>query len=672
MTANPRLLVQLDPWLAPFENKLWDRIAHTNWMRSQFDETGGLGGVVSHGHHYFGFNWEDSEITYREWAPNANYASLIGDFNGWDRGAHPMSRDENGIWQLRLPATELPHGAHVKIHLGTDSGSFDRVPAYIGRAVQQPDTREYVGEIWHPHEPYAFKHPAPHHASLRIYEAHVGMAQEHGQVGTYDEFRQWTLPRIAAAGYNTIQLMAIQEHPYYGSFGYHVSSFFAPSSRFGNPDELKALIDEAHRLGLLVIMDLVHSHAVKNVGEGLNRFDGSDHQYFHAGGRGDHPAWDSKLFDYSKFEVQRFLLSNVRYWLEEFRFDGFRFDGVTSMLYHHHGLGHAFGGYDEYFGGEVDKDAVGYLTLANEVAHLVNPEAITVAEDVSGMPGLARPSGEGGMGFDFRLAMGVPDMWIKTLKEIPDEQWNLAYLYSALLDRRAGEKHVGYCESHDQAIVGDKTIAFWLMDANMYSGMSVFAENLAVDRGVALHKMIRLFTFSLAGEAYLNFMGNEFGHPEWIDFPREGNNFSGHYARRQWSLVDAEHLRYGGLARFDQAMLSLDDQFGLLGDPLIQQLAVHEDTRQLIYRRGPLVFAFNFHAHESFTDLRIPIPDATDYAVVMDSDAVTFGGHGRVNEGARYSWLSEPMYGCAQSTTIYLPSRSAQVLAPIGLVTKPQ
>lgn len=667
MNADAKKLIELDPWLAPYENQLWDRIAHTNWMRSQFESLGGLGGLVSHGHRFFGFNADGRDVVYREWAPNATWASLIGDFNGWDRGANPMQRDENGIWEVRLPMDALPHGSLVKVHLATGSGdSFDRVPAYITRAIQQPETGQYVGQIWRPAEEFSWQQSSPGVGSLRIYEAHVGMAQEHGGVGTYDEFRLNTLPRIAALGYNTVQLMAIQEHPYYGSFGYHVSSFYAPSSRFGTPDELKALVDAAHGMGLLVIMDLVHSHSVKNIGEGLNQFDGSDFQYFHAGGRGEHPAWDSKLFDYSKFEVQRFLLSNVRYWLEEFRFDGFRFDGVTSMLYHSHGLGHAFGNYDDYFGGDFDKDAAGYLALANEVAHMANPRALTIAEDVSGLPGLARPVDEGGIGFDYRLSMGVPDLWIKTLKEQQDEHWNLAHLYSALSDRRPGENQVGYCESHDQAIVGDKTIAFWLMDASMYSGMSVFAQDLVIDRGIALHKLIRLITFSLAGGGYLNFMGNEFGHPEWIDFPREGNNFSGHYARRQWSLVDAEHLRYGGLARFDQAMQRLDADYGILGDDLVQQLAVHEDTRQLIFRRGPLVFAFNFHATESFTDLRIPVPDATDYQLVLDSDAAEYGGHGRIESGCRYSWLAEPMYGCEQSTTVYLPSRSAIVLAPIN------
>jgi 1,4-alpha-glucan branching enzyme len=462
--------------------------------------------------------------------------------------------------------------------------------------------------------------------------------------------------------------MAIAEHPYYGSFGYQVSSLFAPSSRFGTPEDLKALVDEAHRLGLTVIMDLIHSHAVKNYSEGLNRFDGTEYQYFHAGTKGEHPAWDSLCFDYGKPEVLRLLLSNVRYWMDEFHFDGYRFDGVTSMLYWDHGLGREFSSYEDYFSGNVDPDAVGYLMLANELTHTLNPSALTIAEDVSGMVGIARPVDDGGLGFDYRLAMGVPDLWIKFLKERSDEDWRLGDLYDAMLNRRRSEPHIGYAESHDQALVGDKTIAFWLMDKEMYWSMSKFVQDITIARGIALHKMIRLLTFSLAGEGYLNFMGNEFGHPEWIDFPRPENNYSYHYARRQWSLLDQPHLHYHELRDFDRAMMELDERFNLLPDPLIERLAVHEDTRQLVYRHGPLVFAFNFHSSESFAGLRVPVPDRTDYRIVLDTDSLEFGGHSLVDRSQDYIWKETPMYGREQSIEIYLPARSAQVLAPIGLL----
>ena len=594
----PAALIQDDPTLEPFSEDLRQRIAHFAAARAAIEAEGGLLGPMTAGHCYFGFNrgvWDGKPgLWYREWAPGAKGLLLVGDFNFWDRGAHPLSRDEYGVWHRFFSDAEfgtgLAHESRVKVHVVTETGGGDRIPAYIRRVIPEEGTTHFVGQIWLPTVPYSFQNPTPELVGgLRIYEAHVGMAQEKHGVGTFDEFREYILPRIAAGNYNALQLMAIQEHPYYGSFGYHVSSFFAVSSRFGTPEDLKRLIDAAHELGLLVFLDIVHSHAVKNTLEGLNGFDGTDHQYFHAGARGEHPAWDSMVFDYSRYEVKRFLLSNIRFWQEEFRFDGFRFDGVTSILYRDHGLNREFTTYADYFGQNVDEDAITHLQLATTTAHTVAPDAVCIAEDVSGMPGLARPVAEGGIGFDYRLAMGVPDYWIKLVKERPEAQWSLGDIYRTLLNRRRNEKYIGYVESHDQSLVGDQTLAFRLMGPEMYSRMNIGGETITIERGIALHKMIRLLTFALSGEGYLNFIGNEFGHPEWVDFPREGNGFSYQHARRQWSLADSPLLHYQDLNRFDAALLNLDKQYGLLNEPLIEQLALHEDTRQLIFRRGPLV-----------------------------------------------------------------------------------
>jgi 1,4-alpha-glucan branching enzyme len=664
-------LARLDPWLENYQSPLRDRYAYYQSALAAIDRQGGILGPISQGHRYFGFNrgelYGKPGVWYREWAPNALQLRLIGDFNQWDRFGHPLVRDEFGVWSLFLPddkfGDKLVHGSKVKVHVVTETSRMDRIPAYIRRVVQEP--LGFVGVYWNPPDPYHFQQSSPKlTGGLRVYEAHVGMATEQEKVGTFNEFTDAVLPRIADLGYNAIQLMAIMEHPYYGSFGYHVSNFYAVSSRFGTPEELKRLIDQAHALGIVVLLDIVHSHAVKNTQEGLNLFDGTDYQYFHAGPRGQHLAWDSLLFDYSKYEVQRFLLSNLRYWLEDFRFDGFRFDGITSMMYLDHGLGKAFTSYDDYFNGNVDRDAVLYLQLANRLVHELKSDALTIAEDVSGMVGIARPLDEGGLGFDYRLAMGVPDYWIKLLKERKDEDWNLGEIFHTLMNRRFGEKHIGYAESHDQAMVGDKTIAFWLMDKEMYWHMANDSQSMVIDRGIALHKMIRLITFSLAGEGYLNFMGNEFGHPEWIDFPREGNGYSYRYARRQWSLADNPLLRYQGLLNFDRAMMDLDKRYSLLTDPFIQQLYVHEDQKLLVYRRGPLVFAFNFHPTNSYSDLRIPVPDPKDYTPVLNTDDKRFGGPGLVDTNVTYFKQNVPCAGCGQSVQMYLPARSAQVLAP--------
>ena len=677
-------LIELDPYLKPYAFQLRERFKQYLHFKTFIEKTGGVLGDISQGHRYFGFNSGEREgesgIWYREWAPSAHSLSLIGDFNGWDRDANPMSIDTWGIWHLFLPdkdySDRLTHGSRVKVHVKSALGQHDRIPAYIQRVVQETET-EFTGQYWSP-PAYQWKHKGStdiwrdtetsHYSrgaeGLRIYEAHIGMAQEEEKVGTFTEFTQNVLPRIADLGYNTIQLMAIKEHPYYASFGYHVSNFFAVSSRFGTPEELKELVDTAHGMGLCVIMDLVHSHAVKNINEGLNRFDGTDHHYFHAGTKGEHIAWDSLCFDYSKYEVQRFLLSNVRYWLETYRFDGFRFDGVTSMLYNDHGLGQEFTDYSDYFNANVELDAIAYLMLANEVVHAVNPNAISIAEDMSGMPGLARPIDEGGLGFDYRLAMGIPDYWIRLLKEKKDEDWHIGEIYGMLRNRRAGEKHIAYVESHDQSIVGDKTLAMQLMDAELYTNMSVSTPSLRIARGVALHKLIRLLTFSLGGEGYLNFMGNEFGHPEWIDFPRAGNNNSYWYARRQWHLVDDDTLYYKHLNVFDIAMQHLDKHYHLLSDEDIQLLFIHEDAKQIVYTRGGLVFAFNLHPTVSATDLRIPVPEKTDYHIILNSDDTEFGGYGAV-ESIHYPWQDVEMGGYTQSIQLYLPARSAQVLVPI-------
>lgn len=673
LSADGTGLIKRDAWLEPYADDLRRRYSHYQRTLGRVAAAAGSLAEFGRGYAHFGLNRGECEgrpgVWYREWAPSAIAMSLTGDFNGWDRLAHPLRPDESGVWS-RFFADEdyaecLTHGSRVKVHVHSVTGPRDRLPAYIRRTTYDPQSHDYCGQYWNPPEPYAWQHPMPKlRGSLRIYEAHVGMATEEERVGTYREFAENVLPRIAASGYNAVQLMAIQEHPYYGSFGYQVSSFFAASSRFGTPEDLKALIDAAHRHGLLVFLDLVHSHAVKNVHEGLNHFDGTDHQYFHAGTRGLHPAWDSLVFDYGKWEVLRFLLSNVRFWLEEYHFDGFRFDGVTSMIYLDHGLERHFGSYDDYFPPHVDEDAITYLQLANQLVHTLRPDALTIAEDVSGMVGLAWPIAEGGIGFDYRLSMGIPDHWIRLLKDTPDEAWRMNELYQMTTNRRAGEKHIAYAESHDQALVGDKTIAFWLMDASMYFNMEKSSRNLVIDRGVALHKMIRLMTFALGGEGYLNFMGNEFGHPEWIDFPREGNGFSYQYARRQWSLVDNPQLRYHDLAAFDRAMQQLDVDYDLLAQPAWEALHVHEDHKLLICSRGRVLLAFNFHPHASYPDYRIGVPQAKGYRLILNTDDTQFGGHGELVPNQVYpvqevAWQSRP-----QSLQVYLPARSALVMAP--------
>ena len=663
-------LIKNDPWLEPYAGAIEGR--HRHALDKERNLTNGGAQTLSDfasGYLYFGLQKTAQGWAMREWAPHATAIYLIGTFNDWQKDErYRLQPRENGVWEALLGEEMMHHGDLYKLRMEWNGGAGERIPAWCKRVVQDDQTKIFSAQVWNPATPYQLqiKDYQPDVSPLLIYECHIGMATAEEKVGTYNEFRENILPRIKRDGYNAIQIMAIQEHPYYGSFGYHVSSFFAPSSRFGTPDELKQLIDAAHALGITVIMDLVHSHAVKNEVEGLGRFDGSYDLYFHSGERREHKAWDSLTFNYGKNEVMHFLLSNCKYWLEEYHFDGFRFDGVTSMLYYSHGLGESFSNYGDYFNGHQDDDAITYLTLANKLIHEVRPQAITIAEEVSGMPGLAARFEDGGYGFNYRMAMNIPDFWIKTIKEKKDNEWRPSAIWWETTNRRADEKTISYAESHDQALVGDKTIIFRLIDADMYWHMQVNDPNLVVDRGIALHKMIRLVTATTINGGYLNFMGNEFGHPEWIDFPRDGNHWSHKYARRQWNLVDDPSLKYHHLGDFDREMLALIKSVDNFQTTPILKVWDNDKDQILAYMRNELVFVFNFNPTRSFQDYGFLVPGG-EYTVVLNTDERQFGGFGLTDDQLHHLTLYDPLYETEKKEwlKLYIPARSAVVLKRI-------
>ena len=695
---NVKECVEFDPWLKPYaqvlseRRYLADKYLYDIKHATPNGEEQSLSKFARDSYKTYGLhaNPTTKEITYKEWAPNAERAFLVGDFNDWNQTSHELKdKDQFGNFSIVLPPNEdgsfaIPHDSRIKIMFQLKDGSkIFRLPAWITRATQpsKEDSKKYgpayEARFWNPESPYQFKNKRPvfkeNIDSLRIYEAHVGISSPEPKIATYKEFTKNVLPRIKYLGYNAIQLMAIMEHAYYASFGYQVTNFFAASSRYGTPEDLKELVDTAHGMGLLVLLDVVHSHASKNVDDGLNMFDGSDHQYFHSlsSGRGEHPLWDSRLFNYGKFEVQRFLLANLAFYIDIYQFDGFRFDGVTSMLYLHHGVGAggAFSGdYDEYLSKErsaVDHEALAYLMLANDLVHELLPDsAVTIAEDVSGYPTLCLPRHMGGAGFDYRLAMALPDMWIKLLKEKSDDEWDMGNIVFTLTNRRYGEKVVAYAESHDQALVGDKTLAFWLMDAAMYTDMTVLKPaSIIIDRGIALHKMIRLITHALGGEAYLNFEGNEFGHPEWLDFPNINNGESYHYARRQFNLVDDHLLRYKYLNEFDREMQLCEKKYKWLNTPQAYVSLKHEVDKIIAFERNGLLFVFNFHPTQSFTNYRIGVDQAGVYQVILNSDRENVGGHNRIDETTEYFTTDLEWNNRRNFIEIYIPSRVALVFA---------
>ncbi len=672
-----------DPYLKPFEQAIRGRSANAINRADQLTGRNMSLADWASAHEFYGLHRRDGEWIFREWAPHATSMWLVGDFSRWqiDPRFECARIPNSDVWEAKIPADLIREGDNYRLEMRWEGGHGERIPAYARYVVQDPDTKLFTAQVYESkyewkhqspttnhqppttsHQPPTTNHQPPTTSHPLIYEAHVGMGGEEERVHTYAEFRDNVLPRIKKAGYNVVQLMAIMEHPYYGSFGYHVSSFFAASSRFGTPDDLKSLIDTAHGMGLRVIMDLVHSHAVKNERDGLSLFDGTDYQYFHSGDKGWHKAWDSRCFDYGKTDVLHFLLSNCRFWLDEYHFDGYRFDGVTSMLFWDHGLGDAFTNYGMYFNGSVDDDAWAYLQMANRVIHESHPGAITIAEDVSGMPGVAAPEDDCGIGFDYRMAMGEPDFWFRLAEKVKDDDWPMGGIYYELTNKRAEEKVVSYVESHDQALVGGKTFFFQLADAAIYYGMGKDQHGLETDRAVAIHKMARLATSSLNGGAYLNFMGNEFGHPEWIDFPREDNGWSYHHARRQWSLRDNPDLRFKALADFDEVMI---EAIGAInGEPV--ELLANEPDKVLAYKRGKLMVVFNFNPTQSFEGYGIIVPPATKWRHLFDTDEERFGGQGRIAKGGRYlpevvTWRGE----LVQQIKLYLPARTATVLTTI-------
>lgn len=646
-------IYETDPYLAPYKEAIEKRHERILEERDKIALDGSLADGLNN-HLYYGLHRDaDGSWVFREWAPNASRIYLIGEFNNWRRtAAYSLNPIGGGNWEIRLPAMFLHHQELYKLFIEWPGGGGERLPSYVRRVVQDPVTKVFCAQVWEPDEQYQWKSARPGaRPHPLIYECHIGMSSEEEKVATFEEFRVNVLPHIEALGYDTIQIMALQEHPYYGSFGYQVSNFYALSSRFGTPEEFKHLVDDAHARGIAVVMDIVHSHSVDNEAEGLSLFDGREDLYFYKGPQGRHPAWGSRCFDYGKSETKYFLLSNCKFWMEEYHLDGFRFDGVTSMLYWDHGLGKDFVGYDNYFNAGVDENAVTYLALAAMLVKELDPDGITIAEDMSGMAGLAAPFEAGGLGFEFRMAMGVADHWIKWLKEKTDDQWSMGEIWWELTNKREDEKTISYAECHDQALVGDKTLIFRLIDKEMYTSMNIDSQSLVVDRGIALHKMIRLVTIATAGDGYLTFMGNEFGHPEWIDFPRAGNGWSYKYARRQWSLCKPDYLRYKYLMNFDSDMIHLFRKENLLAYKP-ELIRADEEKKVLIFRRKNYIFALDFNPSESFTGYAVEAPEG-DWELELDSDEKRYDGFSRLKEGE--------VHHSDTGITMYLPSRCALV-----------
>ncbi|KAH7428429.1 hypothetical protein KP509_09G001300 [Ceratopteris richardii] len=504
-----------------------------------------------------------------------------------------------------------------------------------------------------PQEIFQWQHETPEKPkSLRIYECHVGISSKEPKISTFNEFTDNILPYIKESGYNAIQLFGIQEHCDYASAGYKVTGMFAVSSRFGKPEDFKRLVDVAHGLGLLVFLDVVHSYASPDTLNGLAAFDGGNDCYFHPGKRGHHKYWGTRMYNYNSYEVLRFLLSNLKWWVNEYHVDGFNFHSLASMLYTHNGFEKRTGGYDYFCNQYVDQDAQNYLILANEMLHTLNPNIITIAEDTTFYPGLCQPINKGGLGFDYAVSTQPAEMWAWLIRYGSDQHWIISQIVDTLTRQKSFGKMIAFTESHAQSITGGMSLSQALLSR---SGLSSLDQ-----RGIALLKIIRLVTFSLAGSAYMNFMGNEFGHPERVEFPRPGNKNSFAHACRQWDLINKNNP-YSQLKTFDKALMELDNVFGILNKPSSEYVFVDDKNKVLGCTRGKLLFVLNFNSSCSYESLHIPVEEAGDYEMILDSDHQMFGGEGQL-KGLPLSRMSslERKNGTFQ-LELCLPSLSAQV-----------
>lgn len=569
---------------------------------------------------------------WREYMPGADTVWLTTEKYHFQRHARQrFTKKADGIFELILPYDALAHGMYVELRvepaaytvLNPDGipTALKRVPAFSTWVEQNKEIpTQWCARIFHPEKPYCFREKNPEIPSfLRIYEAHVGMAQPDTKhigesAGTYLDFANNILPRIKKGGYTCVQLMGILEHPLYRSFGYQVSNYFAPCSRFGTPDDCKQMIDAAHALGLSVILDIPHAHACANTEQGLYQYDGTPYFFMDKINQ-----WGTPSFDFSNEMTRRFLLSNLRYWLEEYHVDGFRFDAVGNMLYKDFGVDDNFSHTGRCFYGKDGKPRTNnegelYIALANHLIHEINPKGISIAEEFSGMPGLTCLPKDGGLGFDARFAMGIPDYWEKFIKKPQD----LGSMWYEMNNHRPYDHTISYVECHDQCINGHDAMIWRLLGDDMYNAMLMETETWKVSRGLAFYRLMRLITLATADKGYLNFMGNEFGHPEWLDAEE--------HAHRQWRLAEDTSLKYACLNAWDQAQMQLvSDNIESFKTPAMFRY-IHEDKRLLAFERGALLFVFNFNETQAFSDLCFAVTPGK-YLEILSSDERRFAGH---------------------------------------------
>ena len=579
------------------------------------------------------------------WAPNAERVSVVGDFNRWDGRCHPMDvRGDSGIWELFVPGVGV--GALYKFEIrNRDSGEILlRADPFAREAEKPAESASRVAASAYVWDDAAWLKDRPdwRHAPMSVYEVHAGSWRRHadGRFYSYRELAESLVPYVQELGFTHLELMPVTEHPFDASWGYQTTGYFAPTARFGAPDDFRYLIDRCHQAGLGVILDWVPGHFPRDE-HALVRFDGTA-LYEHADPRrGLHPDWGTLVFNFGRDEVRSFLVSSAVYWLEEFHLDGLRVDAVASMLYLDYGR-KAGEWLPNVHGGKENLEAVAFLQALNAATHGECPGSFTVAEESTAWPSVTRPDWLGGLGFSMKWNMG----WMHD---------TLAYLHEDPIHRRYHHERLtfgllyAFSEnfvlpfSHDEVVHGKGSLA-----ARMPGDSWQRFANL---------RLLFTYLFSYPGKKLL-FMGDEFGMPrEWS-----------HDGELPWGLLDIpEHARLRrlvcGLARLyrQETALYLHD-FEAGG---FEWIDCHDVTQSTIsyLRHGAgedLLVVLNFTPVVRH-DYRLGVQRAGRYVELLNSDADIYGGSNVGNLGGVMT-EDQPWMGRPHSLSLTLPPLGALLL----------
>ncbi|MDX1301252.1 1,4-alpha-glucan branching protein GlgB [Photobacterium sp.] len=588
-----------------------------------------------------------SGVRFLVFAPNASAVSVVGEFNGWDGRRHPLQRMAHGLWGLFIPG--LAEGECYKFELKDRAGNglphkadpwgyhAEQYPSFSSLVFDQAKY-QWQDQAWQTRE-VTSKHQQP----LSFYELHVGSwrRNEHGEFLTYRELAQQLIPYLTDMGYTHIELMPVSEYPFYGSWGYQPIGLFAPTSRFGSPDDFKFFVDQCHQAGLGVVLDWVPAHFPSD-DHGLANFDGTALFNDPDPRRGWHQDWSSYIYDYSRDHVRRFLVSNALYWFEHFHIDGLRVDAVASMLYHDYSRKHG-----EWIpnqdGGNENYDAISLLKWMNEEVYRHYPNAMTIAEESTAFPGVSKPTTMGGLGFGFKWNMG----WMHdSLSYIKEEPIHRKYHHNTItfpMIYAFSENYV-LSLSHDEVVYGKGSMLNkmpgdeWQKTANLRAYMG--------------------YMYGQPGKK-LNFMGTEIAQSaEW-----------NHDSQLEWHWL--QYPRHRGVQTLVRDLNRLYTSVPALYEldclPEGFQWRVQDDAEQsvLAHERfalnGDKVLVISNFTPEPRNGYTLGVPEKGQYRLVLNTDATCYWGSGYAVDECIEA-VEEPSHGLPYSVKVTLPPLSTQFL----------